>query len=302
MAARGAPPTSDLASRILWPLLALPGVVWLALLFLVPFYSLLALTFSTELDYFGQPVPSWSPLDWDAGVFGNVVRESVDGIYTDSWIRTFWYCGLALSLIVVIGYPIAYYVARLDARLRGPLLLLLMAPWWINYLTRMLAWTGLLNDEGMVNRFLGFFGVGPVFWLAGRWWVVVIALVYGYLPYFVVPLYAYLDWIDGRHLEASRDLGANGVRTFLHVTLPLSRVGLMTSLAFVALPMFSDFYTNTLVSSSPATSMVGNQVVQTIYAGFSRAEGASLVLLLSALLAAVMAYYLVVTVRESREG
>ena len=94
-------------------------------------------------------------------------------------------------------------------RNRGLLLALILAPWWINYLTRMLAWVGILGDEGYANDILGFFGFAKVDWLGGQWYVVVIALVYGYLPFFIVPLYAYLDRIDQRHIEASRDLGAN---------------------------------------------------------------------------------------------
>lgn len=291
----------DRTTRALYPLLTLPGAVWLFLLFLVPVYAVMALTFGTKLDFFGQPIPAWNPLDWDFKVFVDTVYESVAGLYRESWLRTFFYCGVALGLIVLIGYPIAYYVARYATRTKALLLVLLIAPWWINYLTRMLSWTGLLQDDGIVNRTLEWIGFGPIDFLGGKWWVVVIALVYGYAPYFVVPLYAYLDWIDARHLEASRDLGANRVRTFLHVTLPLSRVGVATSLAFVMLPMFGDFYTNQLVSNSPNTYMIGNQVITTIYEGFSRAQGASLLLLLSGLLALVMMYYIVVSVRQTRE-
>ena len=295
------PRPRDRTTRALYPLLTLPGAVWLFLLFLLPVYAVMALTFSTELDFFGQPIPAWNPLQWDFKVFVDTAYESVAGLYRESWVRTFVYCGVSLVGIVLIGYPIAYYVARYANRTKALLLVLLIAPWWINYLTRMLSWTGLLQDDGLVNRALRWIGLGPVDFLGGNWWVVVIALVYGYAPYFVIPLYAYLDWIDSRHLEASRDLGANRVRTFFHVTLPLSRVGVVTSLAFVMLPMFGDFYTNQLVSNSPNTYMIGNQVITTIYEGFSRAQGASLLLILSGLLALVMVYYIVVSVRQSRE-
>ena len=129
-------------------------------------------------------------------------------------------------------------------------------------------------------------------WLGGQWYVVVIALVYGYLPFFIVPLYAYLDRIDQHLIEASRDLGANTFRTFFRVTLPLSRIGLITAMVITALPMFGDYYTNTLVSNSPTTVMIGNSIEGSIQSGFSRGQGASLVLLLSAVLLFFMAYYL----------
>ena len=100
----------------------------------------------------------------------------------------------------------------------------------------------------------------PVRWLSGNPYTVIIALFYGYVPFFIVPLYATLDRIDTALLDASRDLGVGGVRTFLHVTLPLSRAGLATATVVTALPMFGDYYTNTLVSGSPTTTMVGNQI------------------------------------------
>ena len=103
---------------------------------------------------------------------------------------------------------------------------MILAPWWINYITRMLAWVNLLQDDGYVNKALAIFDVAPVSWLAGNPFTVVVALAYGYLPFFIIPLFASLDRIDHRLLEASRDLGVGSVRTFLHVTLPLSKLGL----------------------------------------------------------------------------
>ncbi|MCZ3389545.1 MAG: ABC transporter permease [Actinomycetia bacterium] len=293
---------ADRATRFLWPSLAIPGTVWLILLFVVPFYGIMAVAFSSQLDILGQPIPAWNPLQWDFTVMRQVINESISGFYRPSWEHTFVYCFLAMMICVLVGYPVAYYVARLAGRNRGLLLALILAPWWINYLTRMLAWVGLLGDKGYVNEFLGLFGVTPVDWLAGNWYVVVIALAYGYLPFFIIPLYAYLDRIDQRLIEASRDLGANSFRTFFRVTLPLSRIGLITSIVITALPMFGDYYTNTLVSNSPATTMVGNSIEQSILSGFSRAKGASLVLILSAVLLVFMAYYLILTVRSSREA
>jgi len=281
--------------------LAIPGTVWLILLFVVPFYGIMAVAFSSQLDILGQPIPVWNPLHWNFAVMQDVISESFSGTYRSAWEHTFVYCGLAMAICILVGYPVAYYVARLAGRRRGLLLALILAPWWINYLTRMLAWVGLLGDEGYVNKFLGWFGVAPVDWLAGNWYVVVIALAYGYLPFFIIPLYAFLDRIDQRHIEASRDLGANSVRTFFRVTLPMSRIGLITSIVITALPMFGDYYTNTLVSNSPKTVMVGNSIEKSVQAGFSRAQGSSLVLLLSAVLLIFMAYYLVLTVRSSRE-
>ncbi|HEX5017462.1 MAG TPA: ABC transporter permease [Actinomycetes bacterium] len=294
----------DRTTRRLWPVLAFPGVVWLVLLFLVPAYAVLAIAFSTQIDLLnGQPIPIWNPLDWDFTNFWKMVEASVTGDLQRTWVRTFVYTFIALVLCVLIGYPVAYYVARLAGRRRGLLLALLLAPWWINYITRMLAWINLLQDDGYVNRIFGFVGLpDDTAWLSGNPVTVVIALVYGYLPFFIIPLYASLDRIDQRLLEASRDLGVGSVRTFFHVTLPLSKLGLVTALVLTALPMAGDYYTNQLVSNSPGTNMIGNSIEFFLLQGPLKNQGASLVILLSLVLLLFMIYYLILTQRAARDA
>ena len=291
----------DRATRRLWPALALPGTFWLVALFLVPFYAVMAVAFSGNINIFGEPIPAWNPLDWQFATFRQVVSDSVSGPYQAVWIRTATYTVCALLICVVIGYPVAYYTARLAGKRRGLVLALILAPWWINYITRMLAWVNLLQDDGYVNKAIGIFGVAPVSWLAGNPFTVVIALAYGYLPFFIIPLFASLDRIDQRLLEASRDLGVGSVRTFLHVTLPLSKLGLITALVITALPLAGDYYTNTIVSGSPNTTMIGNQIELFLLQGPLKNFGASLVLLLSLVLLFFMAYYLILTQRASKE-
>ena len=291
---------STRAARRLWPILAAPGTLWLILLFVVPFYGVAAVAFSSQLDIFGQPIAEWNPLHWNYTIWNQLWVSSFTGTLQTVWVRTAEYIFIALILCVGIGYPVAYYVARLAGRRRGLLLALILAPWWINYLTRMLSWVGLLKDDGYVNGFLGLFGIGPIDFLAGHGYAVILGLAYGYLPFFIVPLYAFLDRIDQNLLEASRDLGVGSVRTFLHVTLPLSRIGLITALVITALPMAGDYYTNTLVSNSPTTSMIGNQIALYLLQGPQKNYGAVLVIMLSALLLIFMAYYLVITQRASK--
>jgi ABC-type spermidine/putrescine transport system permease subunit I len=292
----------DRATRRLWPALALPGTFWLIALFLIPIYAVMAVAFSGSINIFGEPVPAWNPLDWKYGTFRQVISDSVSGPYQEVWIRTGVYSLLALAICVVIGYPVAYYTARLAGKRRGLILALILAPWWINYITRMLAWVNLLQDDGYVNKTLGFFGIAPVSWLDGNAYTVVIALAYGYLPFFIIPLFASLDRIDPRLLEASRDLGMSPVQTFLRVTLPLSKLGLITALVITALPMAGDYYTNTIVSGSPNTNMIGNQIELFLLQGPLKHYGASLVLLLSLVLLFFMAYYLVLTQRAGRDA
>jgi ABC-type spermidine/putrescine transport system permease subunit I len=299
----------------LWPLLALPGTLWIVVFFAVPFYAIAAIAFGGTDPIFGSPTPEWNPWYWDTTTFVNTLNQVFTGSLRDVFVRTGVYVLLSLVLCVVIGYPVAYYIARYGGRQRGLLLALILAPWWINYITRMLAWINLLSDDGYVNRVLRSLHLihDPIQWLSGSAvsvtllginisGPVIIALAYGYMPFMIVPLYATLDRIDERQLEASRDLGSGRIGTFLRVTLPLSRNGLITAIVITALPMFGDYYTNTLVSGSPTTTMVGNEIEFYLLGSSQKAVGASLVLILSIMLMLLMAYYLVTTSRASKEG
>ena len=126
------------------------------------------------------------------------------------------------------------------------ILILLIAPFWISYMMRMLAWIDLLQTNGYMNQILGAVGLpGNTNWLGGRWYTVVLGLVYGYIPYMILVLYAGLDRIDGSLLEAGRDLGLSRARTFVKVTLPLSRQPILTGMLITVLPMLGDYFTNT---------------------------------------------------------
>jgi spermidine/putrescine transport system permease protein len=288
--------------RGFWPALAAPGIVWLLLLFVVPFYAVLAVSFGTVDPIFRSAVPRWNPLDWNRTAYRVVWDGIVGGQFEGPFVRTLVYVGVALVLCFVIGFPVAYYVARFGGRMRTLLLVLLITPFWISYLMRMLAWVNLLQNDGYVNDVL--VGVGildqPRNWLDGQAPTVVMGLVYGYIPFFILPLYAALDRIDPAVLEASRDLGANRARTFWHVTLPLSRQGLLAAAVITALPMFGDYYTTDLLSASPKTTMIGNQIRFFLNTAQARV-GAALVIVLSLFLLVFMAYYLVSSARASRE-
>ena len=291
----------DRVTQRLWPTLAAPGVLWLIALFLVPFYAVMAVAFSGTIDIFGQPIPAWNPFDWQFTTITDVIRESISGVYRESWLRTGYYSFWALVICVGVGYPVAYYTARLAGRQRGLVLALILAPWWINYITRMLAWVNLLQDDGYVNDILRLFGFAPVSWLSGNSFTVVVALAYGYIPFFIIPLYASLDRIDQSQLEAARDLGASPFRTFWHVTLPLSKTGLLGGAVLITLPMFGDYYTTNIVSGAPSTSMIGNQIDLYFHGGPQPTIGAAITVLLALFLMVLMIYYMRTVHRASRE-
>src|SRR5205085_8591651 len=172
--------------RWLWPLSALPGVVWLLLLFLLPLYVVVGVAFGSVDPVLLQPIPAWNPLDWNTGWITHVLDQLLPGnVFWDVAVRTCEYVGLSLAGCILIGYPVAYFVARHASRTKSLLLILLVLPFWISYLMRMLAWVNLLAPDGYVNRFLMFTHVirSPYGCLDGRSITVGCALVHGYIPY-----------------------------------------------------------------------------------------------------------------------
>jgi spermidine/putrescine transport system permease protein len=297
--------------RWIWRAFALPGVAWLIAFFLVAFYAIVATAFGYADDA-GDPIPVFNPLQWNVGYFNAVFDElTPGGIYWTVFLRTFAYVLIAGSLSLLIGYPVAYYVARRAGRNRGLLLLLIVLPFWISYLMRMFAWINLLAEDGYAARLLSFFQIDTLFealglldsgagWLDGQAVTVVLALVYGYVPFLILPVYAAVDRIDQRVIEAARDLGASPFRAFVRVTLPLSMPGILGGLVLIALPMFGDYYTPDLISSSPSTNMIGNQIDLAIHRGSEKPLGAALTVVLSLMLVVLMAYYLRQTHRAGK--
>jgi putrescine transport system permease protein len=290
--------------RWVWPAFAIPGVVWLSLLFLVPFYAIFAIAMGRIDPILSRPVPEWNPFYWDPTVFADVLASLFGGQLGVVALRTVGYVFAASVLCVLIGYPVAYFVSRKAGRWRWVWLLLILAPFWINYLMRMMSWVNLLSIDGQVNQVLATLGVSPVpDWLSGQHFVVILGLVYGYIPFFILPLFAALDRIDNATLEASRDLGANNAQTFWRVTWPLSRNGVLGGLVIIMLPMFGDYYTPNLLSGSPRTRMIGNTIDQFINQTTSQgAVGAALTIVLMFFVAGLMIYYLASINRATEEA
>jgi len=283
------------------------------LLFLLPFYVVLSIAFGTVDRVFQSPLPVYEPWFWTTKY---LIDEwhFVTGEFRAVEIRTLAYVVIASAICLVIAYAVAYYVARFGGKRRGLFLVLLIAPFFISYLMRMLSWVELLQPNGYVNSVLAFLHITPVFawlagqgaghpinWLAGVPFTVVIGLVYGYIPYMILPLYGFLDRIDKSQVEAGRDLGANPLSTFVRVTLPLSKPAILASLVIVTLPMFGDYYTNNLLSGSPKTTMFGNLLDNSMEATGQGPEAAILVLFLVVFLMIPMLYYMRETAKAQRQ-
>jgi spermidine/putrescine transport system permease protein len=289
--------------RWVWPGLAFPGIGWLLLLFLVPFYAIFAVAMGRTDPIFNRPVPEWNPVYWDLTPFSRVIRDLFGGQLGTIAVRTIVYVAVAAFLCLLIGYPVAYFVSRRSGRWRGLWLLAILAPFWINYLMRMMAWINLLSPGAQVDRVYFLFGLDPPSWLAGHHMVVILGLVYGYIPFLILPLFGALDRIDEQTLEAAKDLGASPARTFWRVTLPLSKHGILAGLVIIMLPMFGDYYTPNLLSGSPRTVMMGNTIDQFINQTNSQGTtGAALTIILMMFVAVLMAYYLVTINRATKDA
>lgn len=303
--ANGGPEDSGVRySRWFWPSFAAPGILWLLILFVLPFYVVLSVAFGT-VDFFRNPLPVWQPWYWTKSYLTDVLGKifGSNAFLRPTYVRTFVYVLVASSLCLLIGYAVAYYVARFAGKRKTLILVLLVSPFWISYLMRMLAWVNLLSDDGYVNRILTFLHLtpDPVNWLEGKPITVILGLVYGYVPYMILPLFGFLDRIESSMLEAGRDLGAGRASTFWRVTLPLSKPAIYAGLVIVALPMFGDYYTTTLLSGSPKTFMIGNLIDNDVGTAGRGPEGAVFVIILMMLLIVPMLYYMR-TLRNQETG
>ena len=282
-------------------LLGVAGIAWTLVAVAVPLYVILAITFGRNDPILFLARPEWNPAAWRATQFSSVLDDLFAGGLGRVWLRTTTYVFLASSICIVIGYPVAYFLARCAQRGRGLYLALVLTPLWIPYMMRMLAWVGVLSRDGLVNSLLEKVGVAPTAWLAGKPIVVIMGLVYGYIPFLILPLFVVLDRVPESTLEAGRDLGASGWATFRRVTFPQSMPGLLAGIALISLPMFGDFFTTNLLSGSPTTRMIGNEIDFYINESqTSGARGAGITLLLVLFTAVFMIYYLVKSGRSAR--
>ncbi|QLQ09617.1 MAG: ABC transporter permease [Nocardioidaceae bacterium] len=266
-------------------------------------YVVLAILFGQIDPVLRKPVPVWNPVDWNTIQFRYVLSHifGEQGYFGPALVRTAVYVLVASTICLVISYPVAYYVARYAGRWQGLLLVVLIAPFWISYMMRMLAWINLLQNDGLVNEVLGFFNdAWRVDWLSGHATTVILGLAYGYVPYMILPLFAGLDRIPQSALEASRDLGASRFETFRRVTLRLSLPAMVTAVLLTCLPMLGDYFTTDLLAATPGTSMVGNLINNAVLTPGQTGQAAAFVLIVTVVSIVPMLAY--VWVSRDREG
>ena len=239
--------------NVFWTL-ASPGTFWLVVFFVVPLCFLFVMSFGGKAIINGEM--SITEYDYFTG-FGNYLR-SLDGLYLGIMWKTIWVSAIATVLCLVTAYPIAFGICFAPDRWKPILLLLVVLPFWINLLIRTYALIAVFRTQGYVNAALGVVGLGPYEMLYNNF-AVIFGLVYVYMPFMVLPLYATIERLDKAYLEASLDLGASQFTTFLRVTVPLTMPGIVTGIILVFIPCLGSFLTPDLLGGANAV-MIGNVI------------------------------------------
>ncbi len=204
------------------------------------------------------------------------------GAFPKIFGRSIWYSLLAAFICLVIGYPVAYFIARQKPTAQRFLYLLVMLPMCMSFLLRTLAWVGLLRDTGIINQFLGLFGIGPLP-LIRTTGAVILGMVYNYLPYMILPLYTVIMKIDPLLIEAAEDLGCSGRHVFTKVVFPLSVPGMISGVTMVFVPAVSTFYISQKLGST-STTMIGDVIESQFKSANNPNLGAALSLVLMILI------------------
>jgi spermidine/putrescine transport system permease protein len=263
-----------------------PGALWLLLLFVTPVGFLLALSFGYT-DDLGEAIYS-TRLD-------NYERL-VDPDYLPVLFRSVGFALATVVLCLLIGYPVAYYIAVFGGRWKNVLIALVVLPFFVNYLIRTYAWIAMLGDDGLVNGVLD-----SSIRFINTPYAVIGGLVYGFLAFMILPIYAALDRMDPALIEAGKDLYGGPWETFRHVTLPHTIQGVLAGSVLVFLPAVGDFVAASLLGG-PEEVMIGNLIQQQFQASDNWPFGAALTIAMMAFLLIWMSLYLRAAARETREA
>ena len=272
-------------------LLLLPGLSWLAFFFLVP------------LGFLGyQSLQSGSFLNgysftWSFRNYTDAVSE-----YSAQFIRSFLYAGIATVLCLAIAYPLVYWIAFRGGRWKNLFLVIIVAPFFVSYLVRTLAWLNILADQGPVVSVLRTLHIlGPDGRLLATGFAVVAGITYNFLPFMALPLYVSLEQIDARLLEAAGDLYASKREAFLRVTLPLSAPGIVAGTLITFIPAAGDFI-NAQLLGTPNQKMIGNVIQSQYLEQINYPSAAALSFILMAMILVALGFYAKVVGTEKLTG
>jgi putrescine transport system permease protein len=215
---------------------------WLALFFAAPFAIILKISFADPLIALPPFTPFWDSEQGLLATLDNYRFLTEDDLYWVSYLKSFKVAFISTGFCLLIGYPMAYGIARAEGAWKHILLMLIILPFWTSFLLRVYAWMGMLSTHGTINQVLLAAGIidAPLQLLYTDF-AVYLGIVYTYLPFMILPLYATLERLDGALLDASADLGARPTRVFLDVTLPLSKPGVIAGCMLVFIPAMGEF-------------------------------------------------------------
>jgi spermidine/putrescine transport system permease protein len=268
------------ANRV-WSLLALPGTIWMSVFFIASLLLLIALSFGTS-DTLGNP---------HFGASLANLKALTDPAYVRVAVRSLGYAVLTSVLCLVIAYPVAYAIALHGGRFKNALIAAIVVPFFANYLVRMYGWSVVLSDEGPVLRLGRAMGLSPDVHIVGTGFGVILGLVYGFVVFMVLPLYAALERMDTSLIEAGRDLYGGPLRTFLTVTVPATRQGALAGLVLVFLPAMGDFVSAQFMGG-PNQIMIGNLIQDKFFEANNAPLGSALTMVLLLVLLIGMFGYL----------
>jgi len=245
-----------------WGRMTVIGIpqIWLLAFLLAPFFILLKISVS-ETDALGigfDPLVSYVNDVLQVHIrFSAYLALVRDSLYIVTYLSSLWYALLTTVLCLVIGYPFAYFIARAKPTVRPGLLMLVMLPFWTSFLIRIYAWKNLLDINGLINQALLWMGIihHPLRMMFTEF-SFMIGMVYGYIPFMILPLYATLVKLDHRLEEAAADLGATPLQTFWLVTVPLSRSGILAGSLLVFIPAVGEYVIPELLAG-PSTLNIG---------------------------------------------
>ncbi|HET7510673.1 MAG TPA: ABC transporter permease [Solirubrobacterales bacterium] len=228
-----------------------PGTIWLVFFFVVPLF------YMAELSLWSGVIGEFE-FSWNWSNYSEALSA-----YDTQFIRSFYYAGAATLLSLLIAYPLAYAIAFKAGRWRNLMLFAVVAPFFTTYLIRTIAWETILSDESPVTEVLHAIGLAPSGHILATSWAVIAGLTYNFLPFMILPIYASLERIDVRLIEAAKDLYSSAAQSFWRVTLPLSAPGIVAGTLLTFIPAAGD-YVNAYILGGTGNRMIGN-VIQSLY-------------------------------------
>lgn len=253
--------------------IAFPYIIWMIVFIVVPLALVIGFAFSTKNGQF---------------TFDNITSMTE---YMPVLFRSIWLAVISTIICLFLGFPLSYIISRAMPHKQGTLLTLLLLPMWINFLLRTYAWMTLLESNGLINKFLGLFGIGPFTNMLNNQGAVVLGMVYNYLPFMILPLYSIMTKIDSSIIEAAQDLGANSFEVIGKVIIPLSTPGIYTGVTMVFVPAISTFIISRMLGGGN-NDLIGDIIEQQFLGNsYNPHLGSAMALVLMVLVLLIMSLF-----------